>query len=434
MTGHKRTIDVEYSNGVAAAEADMEKKDILPWRGGMMSTENSDNFVTNQVTVADINDRYRAGTQSALGLSATWACINLLAGTIASLPLMVYQDVNGIREVARNHPLYWLLHDSPNFDQTAVDFWEFMAAGIELQGNAYAEINRRGDGLVTSLVPIRPDCVRVKRLGSGSLEYRWVLDGREFVRDDKRILHIRGPMGDALSGVSTLSVCRSAFDSAMAVNGASETIFSNGVRPSGILSTDPSVSLTADQRNELEGLLTMKFRGAMNAGRPMLLDRGMKWTQLDISPEDAQMLESRGFSVEEICRIFGVPPHMVGHSEKSTSWGTGLEQQTLGFVKFSLRRRLKRIEQALEKQLLSKAERDAGVRIEFNLEGLLRGDSAGRSSFYQTMTQMGAMTINEVRALENLPPVPGGEVPRMQMQNVPITDAGQEETNASQGL
>lgn len=434
MTGFKRTIAVEYSSGVAAAEADMEKKDILPWRGDAMSTENGDNFVRNQATIADINDSVRRGTESAIGLSATWACINLLAGTIASLPLMVYRDVNGIRQVARDHPLYWLLHDSPNADQTAVDFWEYMSAGIELQGNAYAEINARGDGGITSLVPIRPDTVKVRRLPSGNLEYRWRVEGVEYVRSDKKILHIRGPLGDALSGASTLSVCRGAFDSAMAANSAAETLFSNGVRPSGILSTDPGISLTPDQRAELEGLLTLKFRGALNAGRPMLLDRGMTWTQLDMSPEDAQMLESRGFSVEEICRIFGVPPHMVGHSEKSTSWGTGIEQQTLGFVKFSLRRRLKRIEQALEKQLLSKAERDAGVRIEFNLEGLLRGDSAGRSSFYQTMTQMGAMTINEVRALENLPPVPGGEVPRMQMQNVPITDAGQEETNASQGL
>ena len=156
----------------------------------------------------------------------------------------------------------------------------------------------------------------------------------------------------------------------------------------------------------------------------MLLDRGMDWVQLSISPEDAQMLQSRSFSVEEVCRFFGVPPFMVGHTEKTTSWGTGLEQQTLGFQKFTLRRRLKRIEQALEKQLLSVADRMAGITIEFNLEGLLRGDSAARASFYQQMLTNGVMTINEVRSLENLPPVAGGEVPRMQMQNVPIPQAG----------
>ncbi len=180
--------------------------------------------------------------------------------------------------------------------------------------------------------------------------------------------------------------------------------------------------LTKDQRDLAEAKLTEKFVGAMNSGRPLILEGGTKWEQLTLKPEDAQMLESRGFSVEEICRFFGVPPFMVGHTEKTSSWGTGLEQQTLGFQKFTLRRRLKRIEQAIEKQLLTPDDRARGVTVEFSLEGLLRGDSAGRARFYQQMTQIGAMTINEVRALENLPPVEGGDVPRTQMQNVPIAE------------
>jgi len=396
-----------------------EQKDIVPWRGDAISTEHADNFVRNQVSVAQINDAVAQRGRHALGLSATWACINLLAGTIGSLPLMVYRSVDGIRTVARDHSLYWLLHDSPNFDQTAVDFWEYMAAGIELQGNAYAEINRTGAGMISSLVPIRPDCMRTRRLGNGAIEYRWSVDGVEMIRPDKQILHIRGPLGDALSGASTLSVCRGTFEAALAADGASERIFTNGVRPTGILRSKDTFD--KDQRRETEQYLQERYAGAINAGVPMVLDRDMDWTQLSINPEDAQMLESRGFGVEEICRIFGVPPHMVGHTAGNTRLGSSIEEQTLGFVKFSLRRRLKRIEQALEKQLLTKFEHDSGVRIEFNLEGLLRGDSAGRSSFYQTMTQLGAMTINEVRALENLPPVPGGDVPRMQMQNVPIT-------------
>jgi HK97 family phage portal protein len=155
-----------------------------------------------------------------------------------------------------------------------------------------------------------------------------------------------------------------------------------------------------------------------------VLEGGTNWVPFTINPDDAQMLESRRFSVEEICRFFGVPPHMVGHTEKSTSWGTGLEQQTLAFQKFTLRRRIKRIEQALMKQLLTPAERARGLMIEFNLEGLLRGDSKSRADFYQSGLQNGWLTINEVRGLENKPPVAGGNVPRMQMQNVPITEAG----------
>ena len=167
------------------------------------------------------------------------------------------------------------------------------------------------------------------------------------------------------------------------------------------------------------------YQGSMNAGQPFLAHGGMKVKPLSINPDDAQMLQSRAFSVEEICRFFSVPPHMVGHTEKTTSWGTGIEQMTIGFVQFTLRERLKNIESTLSRQLLTEVERREGITIEFNVEGLLRGDSKTRAEFYASGLQNGWRTINEVRALENLPPVEGGDVPRMQMQNVPITEAGQ---------
>lgn len=402
----------------------LEHKDIIPWRAGQaLSTENGDNFVRNQGTIADLSDTLRFNSRNALGLSATWACINLIAGTIATLPLMVYREQNGIKRVAADHPLYWLLHDSPNFDQTAVDFWEYMSAGIETQGNAYADIRKQGDK-ITSLIPVRPDAVRARRLPNGRIEYRWTEDGKETVRDDRDVLHIRGPLGDALSGASTLAACRGAFDAAIAADSAAETIFANGIRTSGIFSTDPTVSLTKDQRADFDKYLAEKYLGARNAGRPLLLDRGIKFQAMDLTPEDAQMIETRGWGVEEVCRIFGVPPHMVGHAEKSTSWGTGIEQQTLGFVKFSLRRRIKRIEQAVEKQLLSKAERQSGISIEFNLEGLLRGDTDSRAKFYESGLKNKWRTINEVRAFENEPPVPWGDRPWGQQQDIQLQEDG----------
>ncbi len=371
-------------------------------------------------------------TASVLGLAAAWACVNLLAGTIASLPLMVYRTRNGARTVASDHPLYRILHDSPNADQTALDFWEFVCASLELHGNAYAEVVRARNGRIIALgVPITPELVTVRRLDTGALEYEWVDQGRRIIAGQDRVLHIRGFGGNPLGGLSTLSAGRQSFGLAQAIERACGDTFRNGVRPSGLLKT--ADTLTIDQRKQAEELLQEKFSGAINAGRPMLLDRGMDWVQLSISPQDAQMLQSRAFSVEEVCRFFGVPPFMVGHTEKTTSWGTGLEQQTLGFQKFTLRRRLKRIEQALEKQLLSVADRLAGITIEFNLEGLLRADSAARASFYQLMLTNGVMTINEVRSLENLPPVEGGDEPRMQMQNVPITQAGQQQIQPKPG-
>lgn len=359
-----------------------------------------------------------------LSLSAVWACVNLIAGTIASLPLVVYRtDNQGRRTVARDHKLYRVLHDSPNYDQTAVDFWEFVSASVELWGNAYARISRSGSD-IASLHPIAPNLVSVRRLASGTIEYRWTEDGKSFVETDKTMLHIRGFGGNPLGGMSTLHFGRHAFSLARAVDRSAGSTFRHGLRPSGVLTFEKWLS--PEQRQVAEDKLNEKFLGAMNAGRPLILEGGTKWEQLTISPDDAQLLQSRGFSIEEICRFFGTPPFMIGHTEKTTSWGTGLEQQTLGFQKFTLRRRLKRIEQALQKQLLTPNDRANRITIEFNLEGLLRGDSAGRARFYQQMTQIGAMTINEVRALENLPPVDGGDVPRMQMQNMPITEIDEE--------
>jgi len=401
-------------------------KDVQPWRGSAVSTEHADNFIRNQVTVAEMQDALAVRNRNAIGHSATWACVNLIAGTIGSLPLMVYRRDGEVKHVAREHPLFWLLHDSPNHDQTAVDFWEYQTAGIELQGNAYALIKRGVAGGIVSLEPIRPDRMKARRLKSGHILYNWTVAGEEMSETEEKVLHIRGPLGDALGGLSTIATCRPAFDAAMSADSAAETIFANGIRTTGVFTTKPEVALTAEQRSQFDDYLRERYLGARNQGRPLLLDRGMTFQALDLSPEDAQMIETRGWGVEEICRIFGVPPHMVGHSEKSTSWGSGLEQQTLGFVKFSLRRRLKRIEQALEKQLLTWSDRESGISIEFNLEGLLRGDSKSRADFYQSGLQNGWRTINEVRALENLPPVEGGDVPRMQMQNVPIAQAGQE--------
>lgn len=363
-------------------------------------------------------------SESVLGLSAVWACVNLLSGTIASLPLMVYQrDRGGERVVAKDHPLYRVLHDSPNYDQTSVDFWEYACAAIELWGNAYARVERSA-GQVRGLHPINPALVSVRRLSNGTLEYRWSEDGKSYVETDRTMLHIRGFGGNPLGGMSTLHFGRNTFSLARAIDRSAGGTFRNGLRPSFQLVFEKW--LTPEQRQLAETVLMEKYVGAMNSGRPYISEGGAKLETLSINPEDAQMLESRGFSVEEICRFFGVPPFMIGHTEKSTSWGTGLEQQTLGFQKFTLRRRLKRIEQACEKQLLTPDDRARGVTIEFNLEGLLRADSAGRASFYREMTQIGAMTINEVRALENLPPVEGGDVPRMQMQNVPITEGDRE--------
>lgn len=426
----RRQFVVEYQSGVAEAQAMMPEKkaviglnDALAGWGGDVSRQDGSNFRTNQVTLADYSDRHTASEASVLALSAAWACTNLLVGTQASLPLMVYRmGADGQRTVAADHSLYRILHDSPNADQTSMDFWEFMCACIELRGNAYSEVERRGDGSVIALdVPLAPELVQPRRLDSGGIEYRVTRGGRESRVPQDRMLHIRGFGGSPLGGLSTLAFGFRTFGLQHSIEHAAKSTFRNGIRPSVAVEVDRN--LDAKQVKEARELIAENYQGSTNAGTPFLAHSGMKIKELQINPEEAQMLESRAFGVEEICRFFGVPPFMIGHTEKSTSWGTGLEQQTLGFQKFTLRRRLKRIEQALEKQLLTTRDRTQGITIEFNLEGLLRADSKARAEFYGKMSGIGAMTINEIRALENLPPVEGGDVPRMQMQNVPITEA-----------
>lgn len=425
---------------IAGLERDgpaFERKEIIgtgalgTWASGA-SRQDGTNFRTNQVTLAQFQDGI--GASNPTGLSATWACVGLVAGTGGSLPCVLHRSDGAVMVEARDHPLYRVLRESPNFDQTPLDFFEFLFASIELQGNAYATIERRNDGSVYSLTPIRPDLVAVRRKASGFLEYEWTEDGRKQVRDVGDVLHIRGPMGNALGGVSVLSACRGVFTGAISAESAARSTFANGMRPSGVLSTDPSISLSKEQREEFNGYLGENFQGSVNTGRPMLLDRGMKWQQINITPEDAQMLESRKFSGEEICRIFGVPPAMVGYGDKSSNWGTGKEADVLGFVKFTLRRRIKRVEQALQKQLLSAADRANGYAVSFNLDALLRADTESRFNSYEKGIRMGIYTRNEVRALENLGPIEGGDVVTVQMQDVPLGDAvkpGQEDANGT---
>jgi len=364
----------------------------------------------------------RVTASSVLALSAAWGCVNLLAGTIGTLPLMVYRtDRLGSRIVAKDHPLYRVLHDSPNADQTALDFWEFMTISIELWGNAYAQLDFGSQGGIVGMTPVHPELMSVRRLGNGDLEYRWTDEGQAHVHRQNEMLHIRGFGGSPLGGLSTLSHGRNTFGLATAIDKSAGAVFANGMRPS--VSLTYKEWLSPEQRLQTNGLLEEKFIGSMNAGRPIVLEGGMEAKTLSFNPDDAQMLESRGFSVEEICRFFGVPPFMIGHNEKSSGYPTSLEQQVLTFQKFTLMRRIKRIEQAIAKQILSAQDRAAGVTVEFNSEGLLRGDSAARSAFYTALLNVGVMTINQARALENWPPVEGGDVPRMQMQNVPITEA-----------
>lgn len=361
--------------------------------------------------------------QNALTLSTVWSCVRLVAGTISSLPLVVYEDAaDGSRSKFKGHPLYQLLQFSPNADQTALDFWQFMCVSLELWGNAFARIDRGAGNKIVALTPVRPELVNVRRTKSGEIRYRYSDAGKSIDVGQDEMFHVRGFGGSPLGGLSTLAFGRQSFGLSLATDEAAAQVYKNGLRPSGVLTTKDNATLKPDQRDDVYKYVVDRF-GGENNGKPLVLEAGLGWQSIQLSSVDAQMIQSRQFSVEDGCRWFGVPPHMVGHTTNSTSWGTGLEQQTLGFLIFTLRERLKRIEQAIMKQLLTPAER-LRIVVEFNFEGLLRADSAARAAFYSQMVQNGIMTRNEVRRLENLPPIAGGDDLTVQSNMIPVSKLG----------
>ena len=367
--------------------------------------------------------------QTALQLATVWACIRLISETIATLPLLVYQrDAKGDgRSVARNHALYAILHDSPNANMTAVEFWEAVVAQLCLWGNAYC-LKSMSVGRLIALDPLRPDLMTVRLTREGALRYCYS-DPKGYVEySEEQIFHLKGFGVDGLIGLSPVTYARNCFGAAMAADEASGKVFANGMRAGGAL-TMPGV-LNPGQRDQVRDSLALQLAGTANTGKLMVLEGGATYAPLSINPDDAQMLETRAFNIEEICRWFRVPPFMIGHSEKSTSWGTGLEQQMIGFLTFALRPYLTRIEQGIKKSLLPPAER-ATIFAEYSLEGLMRADSAGRAALYASAAQNGWMTRNEIRELENRPPKEGGDELTVQSNLIPISLLGKV-TNSAQ--
>ena len=362
--------------------------------------------------------------QTALQLSAVWACVRLLSETIGTLPLGVYQkDALGRRKEYAQHGLYGLLHDSPNADQSAAEFWEAIVASLCLYGNGYAEKIVGGGGVV-GLAFLRPDWMGVGRDRNGARTYTYQ-DPRRATRTyhEDELFHVRGFGVGQDVGLSPIAYARQSLAASFSANTAAQASIENGVRGSGFLVVPGKP--TPEQRLQLKATYLDPVTGPQSVGRGAVLEQGLDWKPITgLPPEDLQLLETRAFHVEDICRWFRIPPFMIGHSEKSTSWGSGLEQQTIGFLTYALRPYLTRIEQAVKKQLLVPAER-ATVYAEFNLEGLMRADSAGRAALYSTLAQNGVYTRNEIRARENLPPVDGGDVLTVQSNLIPLDKLGQ---------
>lgn len=380
-------------------------------------------FMGNSTSGKTVTER------SAMQMTAVYSCVRILAEAIAGLPLQLYRYTDtGGKEKAIEHSLYLLLHDEPNPEMTSFIFRETLMTHLLLWGNAYAQIIRNGKNEVLSLYPLMPNRMTVDRDEHGRLYYSYQMqtdDGAGMkqgtvVLSPQDVLHIPGLGFDGLVGYSPIAMAKNAIGLAIATEEYGSKFFANGATPGAVLEHP---GLIKDPEKVRESW-NAAFRGSGNANKVAVLEEGMKYTPISIAPEQAQFLETRKFQIDEIARIFRVPPHMIGDLEKSSF--NNIEQQSLEFVKYTLDPWVCRWEQAMNRSLLSEKEK-SGYFIKFNVDGLLRGDYQSRMNGYAVGRQNGWLSANDIRELENMDQIPnedGGNLYLVNGNMTKLKDAG----------
>ncbi|MFR5048719.1 MAG: phage portal protein [Anaerovoracaceae bacterium] len=367
---------------------------------------------------------------TAMQMTAVYSCVRILSETLAGLPLHVYRyNDSGGKEKYLKHPLYKLLHDEPNPEMTSFAFRETLMSHLLLWGNAYAQIIRNARGEVIALYPLMPNKMTVDRDSKGRLFYLYsrTSDDAPTLGDDSQVylapsevLHIPGLGFDGLIGYSPIAMAKNAVGLAIATEEYGAKFFANGAAPGGVLEHPGTIK----DPQKVKESWNAAYQGSQNAHRVAVLEEGMKYQPIGISPEQAQFLETRKFQINEIARIFRVPPHMLADLEKSSF--SNIEQQSLEFVKYTLDPWVVRWEQSMCRALLMESEKPI-VFIKFNVDGLLRGDYVSRMSGYATARQNGWMSANDIRELENLDRIPaefGGDLYLINGAMTKLQDAG----------
>ena len=358
---------------------------------------------------------------SAIQVSAVYACVRVIAETIASLPLHIYEATDAGSRKANEHPLYRLLHDEPNTEMTSFIWREVMLSHLLLWGNSYCQILRSGRSKIVGLYPLLPDHMAVDRDTKGKLTYTYTTsEGRMEPLNPEDVLHIPGLGFDGVMGYSPIALEKAAIGLGIAAEEYGSKFFQNGARPSGIL-THPN---TVKDPASLRASWNAAYGGSGNASRVAVLEEGMTFVPLSMPNNEAQFLETRKFQVTEICRIFRVPPHMIGDLERATF--SNIESQNISFAVHTIRPCLVRIEQAINKTLIPENEKDR-YYAQFNIDGLMRGDYKSRMEGYAIARQNGWMSANDIRALENLNPISeeeGGNAYLVNGNMIPISLAG----------
>ncbi len=367
--------------------------------------------------------------RSAMQMTAVYSCVRILSEAVAGLPLHLYKYTDGGgKEKALDHPLYRLLHDEPNPEMSSFVFRETLMTHLLLWGNAYAQIIRNGKNEIVALYPLMPNKMSVDRDAGGRLYYTYYRGSDEAIKNKEfavtlqpsDVLHIPGLGFDGLVGYSPIAMAKNAIGMAIACEEYGAKFFANGAAPGGVLEHPGTIKDPQRVRESWQST----FGGSGNANKIAVLEEGMKYTPIGISPEQAQFLETRKFQINEIARIFRVPPHMVGDLEKSSF--SNIEQQSLEFVKYTLDPWVIRWEQSIMRSLFSEEEKKKYF-VKFNLEGLLRGDYQSRMNGYAIGRQNGWMSANDIRELENLDRIPadeGGDLYLINGNMLPLKNAG----------
>lgn len=371
----------------------------------------------------------RVNERTAMQMTAVYSCVRILSEAVAGLPLQFYRyTADGGKEKAVDHPLYFLLHDEPNPEMTSFVFRETLMTHLLLWGNAYSQIIRNARGEIIALYPLMPDRMEVNRDVNGHIYYEYwtssddahTMKGSSVRLDPTDVLHIPGLGFDGLVGYSPIAMAKNAIGMAIACEEYGAKFFANGAAPSGVLEHPGTLKDPSRVRDSWQAT----FGGSANANKVAVLEEGMKYTPISISPNEAQFLETRKFQIDEIARIFRVPPHMVGDLEKSSF--SNIEQQSLEFVKYTLDPWVARWEQAMVRALLTPEEKKTYF-FKFNVDGLLRGDYQSRMNGYATARQNGWMSANDIRELENLDRISeeaGGDLYLINGNMTKLADAG----------
>lgn len=344
---------------------------------------------------------------SAMGVSAVWSCVRLISETMAALPLVLLRRRNdGGTERATEHPLYRLLHDQPNPERNSFLWREQQQQHVLIMGNCYSQVVRERGVYPAGLWPLDPERMKVGRDGTALLYTYRTQDGAEHVLTPSDVLHIPGLGWDGLIGYPVLTMHAQGIGSAIAAERYGSEFFKNGAEPHGYIKMVGSLKDDAARKRLRESWQDVYGEWG-NKHKTGILEQGAEYVQTTIPPEQAQFIETRRYSRSEIASIFRVPPHLIGDVDRSTSWGTGIEQQTIGFVVYTLMPWLVRWEQCLDQQLLMEDERGTYF-FKFELKGLLRGDLAARTNFYNAMLDRGVFHADDVLALEDMNPQEGG--------------------------